>query len=83
MDTFKKKLEERKKEVDKALLKYWRKTEQLPVHRNAWIKQSWRETGKVIENGGKRLRPVMLLLMYEAVSQKDSRKLCRWRWLWS
>jgi len=73
--TFKQNLEFWKKEVDATLLEYWSKTGQLPIHRNTWIDGSWRETEKVVKNGGKRLRPAMLLVMYEAASGKDPREI--------
>jgi len=64
-----------KKEIDLALEKHWRETEYLDIHKNEWIADSWEETKKIIMNGGKRLRPTLMLAIYELSGKKDVKKV--------
>jgi geranylgeranyl diphosphate synthase type II len=64
-----------KKKIDSALRSYWKKSGQLAIHKNRWIKQSWQKAERVVASGGKRLRPALMLLTYELSGRKEAKKI--------
>lgn len=71
----KQKLEFWKGQINQALDAYWKKDDCPGIYCNKDIADSWRDVGIIVKNGGKRLRPALMLMVYELSGRKDTQKI--------
>ncbi|MFH1183060.1 MAG: polyprenyl synthetase family protein [Candidatus Moraniibacteriota bacterium] len=71
----KQKLEFWKGQINRALAAYWERKNCPGIYCNRAIADSWRNIGKIVKSGGKRLRPALMLMIYELSGKKDAKKI--------
>lgn len=74
-DLVKQRLEFWKSQINQALVDYWDKDNSPGIYCNKTIADSWRKVGNIVKNGGKRLRPALMLIIYELSGKNETNKI--------
>jgi len=71
----KQKLEFWKSQINQALAVYWQRKNCPGIYCNRAIAESWRHAGEIVMNGGKRLRPSLMYLVYGLGDEGNPKKI--------
>jgi len=74
-NSFRKKTAFLKGEFENFLEDYLNRVDKEKITNHRLILDSWQETVRLLKNGGKRLRPVLMLLAYEASGKKNIKRI--------